>query len=97
MGTANVNYIAGVLYNWPVLSNTDQSAVWLSLTKAERRYILPRIGTWLNVNETVRDVLRNVVQHIVDENDETVNCEENDLLYDSQWWGACREVFCGLY
>jgi hypothetical protein len=58
---------------------------------------LPRIGTWLNVNETVRDVLRNVVQHIVDENDETVNCEENDLLYDSQWWGACREVFCGLY
>ena len=35
MGTANVNYIAGVLYNWPVLSNTDRSAVWLSLTNAE--------------------------------------------------------------
>ena len=36
-------FIAGVLYNWPVLSNADRCAIWRSLSKAERVYVLPRI------------------------------------------------------
>ena len=76
------SYVYGILHWWPLLDNKERNDIWLSLQRDERVYVLRHLTSWTSARDCVRDVLRQVVQRVEDEEHAALAA----ALLEWEWW-----------